>query len=275
MIHTRINATGTTTPAVLINRPLFIADWLDVLFIHFELDPRVLQPSIPFELDVRDGRAYVSLVAFTQKRLRPAFGGRLAAVLTAPLAEHEFLNVRTYVRHRGEAGIYFIAEWIPNRLAAWVGPRTYGLPYRLGELVYANDEDAAQFTGVVRDGRSSAALPYTATTCGSVQYRTSTAGSLAEFLLERYAAFTARRGVRRRFAVDHAPWEQTPVDVELRRSDLLCGAGAWTKEMRLVAAQASPGVRDVTICAPQRLGRTAPREHISTRMECGRFPSPS
>src|SRR5206468_5090839 len=103
-----------------------------------------------FELDLRDGQAYVSLVAFTQRRLRPAFGGRVAAMLASPLADHAFLNVRTYVRHRGEAGIFFIAEWIPNRLAAWIGPRTYGLPYRLGQLYYAHDPAAGRFAGVVR-----------------------------------------------------------------------------------------------------------------------------
>src|SRR5438067_894904 len=84
------------------DRPLFFAEWLDVVFIHFELEPRVLQSSVPFDLDLRDGRAYVSLVAFTQRRLRPAFGGRLAALFAAPLADHAFLNVRTYVRHGGE-----------------------------------------------------------------------------------------------------------------------------------------------------------------------------
>jgi len=31
-------------------------------------------------------------------------------------------------------GIFFIAEWIPNRLAVLIGPRMYGLPYRLGRL---------------------------------------------------------------------------------------------------------------------------------------------
>src|SRR5947208_7301734 len=123
----------------VVDRPLFRADWFEVVFLHFEVDPRVLQPAVPFELDVRDGRAYVSLVAFTQRNLRPVFGGRIARLLAAPLAEHEFLNVRTYVRHRGERGIFFIAEWIPNRLASLIGPRTYGLPYRLGELDYRRD----------------------------------------------------------------------------------------------------------------------------------------
>src|SRR6185369_13119824 len=83
-----------------------------------------------------DGSAYVSLVAFTQSRLRPIWGGRLAEMLSAPLAQHEFLNVRTYVRHEDEQGIFFMTEWIPNRVAAFVGPRTYGLPYRLGRMTY-------------------------------------------------------------------------------------------------------------------------------------------
>src|SRR3954466_5107482 len=115
-------------------RPMFVADWTGVVFIHFRIDPRFLAPIVPFQLDTIDGDAYFSLVAFTQRRLRPSVGGRVAAWLSAPLAEHEFLNLRAYVRVNGERAIYFISEWIPNRLAALIGPRTYGLPYRLGAL---------------------------------------------------------------------------------------------------------------------------------------------
>ena len=53
-------------------RPLFLADWLDATFIHFALPPETLRPFVPFPLDVFDGEAFVSLVAFTQQRLRPA-----------------------------------------------------------------------------------------------------------------------------------------------------------------------------------------------------------
>src|SRR4051794_27138473 len=96
-------------------RPLFLADWTDALFIHFAVEPSALQPHVPFPLDLFHGKAYVSLVAFTRRPLRPRLGGRLAARLAAPLATHEFLNARTYVRHPGGRGIYFLAEWIPNR----------------------------------------------------------------------------------------------------------------------------------------------------------------
>jgi hypothetical protein len=37
--------------------PLFYADWLRVLFIHFEVDAGALQREVPFPLDLREGRA--------------------------------------------------------------------------------------------------------------------------------------------------------------------------------------------------------------------------
>src|SRR5215203_4349892 len=116
--------------------PTLTADWTPAVFIHYAVAPEVLQPLVPFPLDLCDGNAYVSVVAFVQHDLRPTFGGRLAAFLSRPLATHPFCNVRTYVVVQGERGIYFLAEWIPNRLAAMLGPPLYGLPYRLGNIRY-------------------------------------------------------------------------------------------------------------------------------------------
>jgi len=44
--------------------PLFIADWDRALMIHYEVDGVALQRKVPFELDLWNGRAFVSLVAF-------------------------------------------------------------------------------------------------------------------------------------------------------------------------------------------------------------------
>src|SRR6266478_4990920 len=85
-------------------RPLFRADWRDVLFVHYSIDADVLAPHLPFELDLFEGRAWLSLVAFTQARFRPAFGGRLGEWLMRPVATHGFLNLRTYVRGGGASG---------------------------------------------------------------------------------------------------------------------------------------------------------------------------
>src|SRR6266446_8429591 len=84
---------------------LFRGAWMSALFIHYEVKPERLQPEVPFPLDVRDGKAYVSVVAFSQERLRFAFGGNLTNWVGRWFANHEFLNVRTYVRQVGEPGI--------------------------------------------------------------------------------------------------------------------------------------------------------------------------
>jgi len=56
------------------------------VFIHYTVDVEVLQQEVPFELDLFEGRAFVSLVAFSMRRLRPCFGGRLAELLFKPVA---------------------------------------------------------------------------------------------------------------------------------------------------------------------------------------------
>src|SRR5215831_3753662 len=66
--------------------PLFLAAWDSVLMIHCEVDPEALQRSVPFELDLYDGRAFVTLVTFTLRGMRPRFGGRLTARLLQPIA---------------------------------------------------------------------------------------------------------------------------------------------------------------------------------------------
>src|SRR5271167_2092209 len=96
--------------------PLLVAAWKQVLMIHFEVDPQALQREVSFKLDLFNGRAFVSAVAFTMSGMRPRRGGAFAAWIFRPIATHDFLNVRTYVCHRGESGIHFLAEWLSSRL---------------------------------------------------------------------------------------------------------------------------------------------------------------
>ena len=227
-------------------RPLFLADWQSALFIHFRVNAAALQSQVPLELDLFDGHAYISLVAFTQRRLRPALGGRVAEWLSAPLATHDFLNVRTYVRHRKECGIFFLSEWIPNRLAVFLGPLLYGLPYRQGDLKYSSSLQGQ----LIREVKCAAGrLVCRATVDPSASYHDSPLGSEAHFLLERYAAFTFRHDVLRRFRIRHEPWPQTPAKVTFAPLDLLKGFIHGDP----CSAHFSTGVNDVAIGRPERI----------------------
>jgi uncharacterized protein YqjF (DUF2071 family) len=226
--------------------PLFLAAWDRAVFIHYEADPALLQRQVPFQLDLRNGHAFVSLVAFTLLRMRPRIGGRLGEWLFKPIASHEFLNVRTYVRHAGEPGIFFLAEWLSNPLSVRLGPRSFGLPY---QLKYAHAHDEGEIHGTVSG--SEGRLEYRAT-IPAADFDSSEAGSKTEFLLERYTAFTCHRERRRLFRVWHEPWAQTPIEIEVAADDLLAATGNWWRSADCVGANYSPGV-EVWMGRPHRI----------------------
>ncbi len=236
------------------DRPLFVSDWSRALFVHYAVDPAVLQPLVPLPLDLRDGHAYVSLVAFTMRGLRLAAGGRLTAWLTAPIATHGLLNVRTYVKYRGENAIYFMAEWIPNRLSVFAGPHTYGLPYRYGRLDYRHRHESGVIRGSVEPG-SGGRLAWHASISPTTEFRPCEPGSLSEFLLERYTAFTLAGRRLRLFRIRHEPWPQAPVDAVVNDDDALAATGPWPAAATLVASCYSPGVEGVLMSRPRRVTR--------------------
>jgi uncharacterized protein YqjF (DUF2071 family) len=234
--------------------PLFTADWTEVLLIHLQVEPERLQPCVPFELDLYESWAYVSLVLFTMRRFRPARGGRLAQWFFRLLPAQQFLNVRTYVRCADEPGIHFIAEWISDRLACKLGPPLYCLPYRLGRHRQDHDLVAGQFHGCVTDAKTGCRLRYEARTrpaeetCHAVR-----PGSLDDFLLERYAAFNAVGRRRKAFRIWHPPWQQIPVQVFLSEDRLLSWNFPWLSHARFIGGNYSPGVLEVWMGRPRAI----------------------
>jgi len=234
-------------------KPLLIGDWARALFLHFELTPETLQPFVPFELDLWQGRAWVSLVAFSMERLRPGFGGVLTRWLFWPIARQEFFNVRTYVRHEDHAGIFFISEWLNNRLSVMCGPATYGLPYRFARIHYDHRNENGRLEGRVGD-----AFSYGAEVEADAWFKPCAAGGLDEFLLERYTAFTRHGRRSRYFDIWHEAWRQVPVDAHIGNDDLLRDNFPWFQEAQFVGANYSPGVRNVWMGCPHRMNAIDP-----------------
>lgn len=245
--------------------PLFLADWMRVLMLHFEVDASALQRSVPYEPDLHNGRAFVTLVAFTMENMHPRHGGKLGALLFSPIATHDFLNVRTYVRHHGEPGIHFLAEWLSNWLAVQLGPRTFGLPYRHGRICYKHDCANSFLRGRVEDVRSKASFSYRADREiaapdrsqhagpeASAPFTSCEPGSLDEWLMERYTAFNSAGGKKRFFRVWHPPWPQRPATVAIEDLALLEENWPWFKTAQLVSANYSPGLRNVWMGRPHR-----------------------
>lgn len=243
----------TAPPARLPRRDCaLVADWRRFLFVHYSLPPEALAPHVPYELDLFEEHAFVSLVFFTLERMRTPFWGSVGEVLLRPISNHPFLNVRTYVNHRGRDGICFLAEWIPNRISEKIGPLTYGLPYRFGEF----DHEFRRDDGVARLGiddprigaRLAIAYPIALT-----EERPCEPDTAEDFLLERYRAYTFRGPVRRSFSVAHEPWRIRPVDWIRANTALVERAFPWFKAATFHSAHVSVGVTDVEMGFPHHV----------------------
>jgi uncharacterized protein len=234
--------------------PLFIADWMRTLMIHYEVEPAAFQRVVPFQLDLRDGRAFVSAVGFTLSGMRPQIASRVTGWLLKPISTHHFLNVRTYVRVNGETGIYFLAEWLSSRLSVTLGPLAFGLPYQFGRIEYNHEwkltspnvcASPCLLTGRVADRKTGNAFAYHASLPAEPQFRECEPDSLTEWLMERYTAFTKFGNIRRFFRVWHQPWLQAPADVCVTEQSLLERNWPLFRNARIVGAIFSPGVTDV------------------------------
>lgn len=230
--------------------PLFLADWMRVLMIHLEVDAGQLRRAVPYQLDLYESRAFVTLVAFSMEDMHPRVGGRFGAWLFKPIATHDFLNVRTYVKHNGESGIHFLTEWLSNRLAVALGPRTFSLPYRHGFINYAHEWEAGRVCGRVTDSATRMEFSYRADLEIGAPFTPCERGSLDEWLMERYAAFNCVCERKRFFRIWHPPWPQCRADVSLEDSSLIEQDRPWFGDAHLAGANFSPGIRNVWMGRP-------------------------
>jgi uncharacterized protein YqjF (DUF2071 family) len=235
------------------HEPLFFADWDRTLMLHYEVAPEVLRPHVPFPLDLHGGKAYVSLVAFTLRDMRPRWGGKLGRLAFRPIASHGFLNVRTYVRVGHETGIYFLTEYMNNLLSLKLGPAVFGLPYRFARLDYRHEWERGTVSGRISDPGAKAAFSYVGHLPPATGFAPSPAGSLTEWLMERYTAFLTRGTKRGFFRVWHPPWANVAADIHVLDDTLLRRDLPWFAKARYVGANFSPGTREVWMGRPHPL----------------------
>lgn len=111
------------------NSTFLTAEWRKLAIINYSIDPHILSPYIPYktELDLWDGKCYVSLVGFR------FLNTKLKGVNIPFHINFEEINLRFYVRRKAEnywkRGVSFIKEIVPKAALTFIANAVYKEKY--------------------------------------------------------------------------------------------------------------------------------------------------
>ena len=208
--------------------------WRSLLFCHWEVDCETLRPLIPdcFEIDTFDGAAFIATVPFKMQAIRPSWLPKSLAL--------NFLetNVRTYVVHKGQPGVYFLSLDANSRLAVWAARVGWSLPYHFATMKSEESHEQQVYESRRINGSGTHRVAYRI----EKELGLSRPGTLEHFLMERYLLFVERRGQPLVGQVHHSPYRTFSAHVDQIEDELLDCAGVAGISRLPDLAHYSPGV---------------------------------
>lgn len=182
-------------------RKFLTAEWRDLIMVNYEVDPLLLAPRVPAgtELDLENGRCFVSLVGFMFLNTR---------VLGVPVPFHinfEEVNLRFYIRREAEGevrrAVCFIKEIVPRFAIAAVARELYSEPYECWTMGHGRTNASASYSWRRGDLKNSMTVRI------GERLGVPPADSHGEFIIEHYWGYTERgRGRVDEYKVEHPKW---------------------------------------------------------------------
>jgi len=213
---------------------------------------------LPFELELYDGRAIISVVAVTMRRFRPVRPATVSAWPFALISRQAFLNLRTYVRLGDEPGALFLWGWLSQPWRVPCPSGMCGLPYAFATLRCEHLHETGEVSGRATAPMVPGRFAYRAGVDARATFVRCGSGTVGEFALERYTGFFFRGKKRCFFRAWHPPWLQVPIAAEIEDRSLLDTAFPWFKGARLIGASYAPGFDCVWLGKAHQLA-TLPR----------------
>lgn len=229
--------------------------WEQLLFLHWQWDPAVVQRTLPggLTVDTFDGRAWLGVVPFFMRAVRPAWFPPVPG-----LANFLELNVRTYVHDsQGRPGVWFYSLDCNQWFAVKVARAGFHLRYEHAKMAAAtNERGEVGYRCQRRGDETESRFVYRAT--GSS--RIAAPGTLEFFLVERYLlyAHNARRGQLFTGQVSHAPYQIREADVPV-----------WDDWMLRLAGFDSPARAPDHLCAANPVSVRIYLPELVTASACG------
>lgn len=231
--------------------------WRDLMFLHWAVPAEAIRPLVParLDLDLFEGRAYVGLVPFTMRGVRP-----VGFPPVWGLSRFHETNVRTYVHFRGQdPGVWFFSLDAANPVAVRLARSIFHLDYHHARMFLERERTGPTgasgpivYAGTRRrPGPVPASYLIRAEACGPVQ--PARPGTLEHFLAERYLLYTIWRDRIYQGQVHHVPYPLRAARVLAFDETMLAAAQIKRPAERPLAHFAS-GV-DVEVFPLRRLDR--------------------
>lgn len=179
----------------------FYQEWNDTIFLHWQVDYKELRKHVPpkIEIDLFEGNAWVSLVAFTMENIRPRYLPPFS-----PVSCFHEINIRTYTRFNGKRGVYFLSIEGSNWLSCKVAKGISELPYRYSGMKRNRNMFESRYP------KANNILKLRFSIGESVKKK----NELDKFLTERYALHQDAGNSINEFEVHHVEWPIQKIEVE-------------------------------------------------------------
>lgn len=179
----------------------YYQEWNDAVFLHWQVDINELQKIVPddLEIDLYEGKPWISLVAFTMEKIRPR---NLPPFL--PISNFSEINIRTYVKNNNRAGVYFLSIEGGNRVSCKVAKTLSELPYRYSKLI----RQETTYRSENRQFKDKMSIKY------EVGQQLKEKTDLDRWLTERYALFQDTETSINEFEIHHVEWPTYEIDLQ-------------------------------------------------------------
>jgi hypothetical protein len=186
--------------------PFLTAEWRKLALANYVVNPDVLLPYLPYktELDIWEGKCYVSLVGFMFANTR---------LLGIPIPFHtnfEEVNLRFYVRYKDgnewKRGVVFVKEIVPRHAITFIANTLYKEHYQTMPMRHLwqqnNEVQQVQYDWKYNQKWQSIQLH------ASLQAESIDEGSETEFITEHYWGYTQINAQNTyEYQVTHPRWE--------------------------------------------------------------------
>ena len=179
----------------------FYQEWNNAIFLHWQVELSELKKFVPkeLEIDLFDGKPWISVVAFTMEKIRPK---NLPAF--QPISDFDEINIRTYIKSNNKTAVYFLSIEGGKSLSCKIAKGMSELPYRFSKIKRTENQYESN------NSEFNDKLNIQFEIGKGIKKKT----ELEKWLTERYALFQDTGTSINEFEIHHLEWPINKIDLK-------------------------------------------------------------